>query len=455
MPFTTHNPTTGESLAEYPETTGAEAAAATERASLAQEAWRETGFAERGGYLLRLADAMEADQSELAALAAREMGKPVAEARGEIKKCALLARHAAGHAAVYLADEPVATEARASYIRYEPLGVILAIMPWNFPYWQICRCAFPALMAGNAVLVKPAPETIGCAERLQQLAHDAGWPEHLMQTVLTSNDTTAEIIRHPAVHGVALTGSTEAGRAVGAVAGAALKPVVLELGGSDPYLILADADLEAAVEATVASRMIAGGQCCVSAKRLVVERPVAANFERLVVEKMRESRMGDPLEEEVTLGPLARADLRDHLHQQVQASLAAGAQLLLGGQIPDGAGYFYPATVVAGVLPGMPLFEEETFGPVAAITEAEDAEHAIALANQTAHGLGAGVFTRDVERGREIAARRLQAGAVAVNTFVKSDPRLPFGGIGASGHGRELGALGMREFCNAKSVWVS
>ncbi len=455
MAFQTHNPATCEVLARYPETSAEEAFALAERAHATFLQWRELDFDQRAAMLLRVAWLIEQNPDPLARMAALEAGRPLAEARDEVLKCAWVARLGAAAAKGHLVDEPVKTEAQASFVHYEPLGVVLTITPWNFPFYQIFRSLVPMLMAGNAALIKPSPETIGCAQMIVDLFRQAGWPEGLAQLVLTSNDTSAMLIGHPAIQGVALTGSTAAGRSVASTAGRVLKKVVLELGGSDPYLILEDADLEQAANICAASRMIAGGQCCISAKRLIVLPKVRAEFEQLLKHAMEGYVMGDPFEDGVTLGPMCRPDLRKSLHRQVTDSLAMGARLVTGGSIPDDPGNFYPATVVADVCPGMPLAEEEVFGPVAVIMNADDVDSAVTLANQTSYGLGAGLFTQDMGLAQELASRRLDAGSVAVNSFVKSDPRLPFGGIKDSGLGRELGALGIREFTNAKSVWIA
>jgi succinate-semialdehyde dehydrogenase/glutarate-semialdehyde dehydrogenase len=328
-------------------------------------------------------------------------------------------------------------------------------MPWNFPLWQVFRFAAPALMAGNAGLLKHASNVSGCALAIEEVLHAAGVPREAFRTLLVGSSRVAGLVEAPEVVAVTLTGSAPAGRAVAAKAGACLKKAVLELGGSDPYVVLEDADLESAAEACAASRLINGGQSCIAAKRFVVVQPVLARFTELLVERVRTRRMGDPLEEGVDVGPQARVDLRDELHRQVESRVARGARLLLGGRLPDGPGAYYPPSVLAGVEPGMPAFDEELFGPVAAVVAARDERDAIRLANRTVFGLGAAVFTRDRERGERIARRELQAGSCFVNAFVKSDPRLPFGGIRESGYGRELGPFGIREFVNVKTVYVA
>ncbi|HET8646273.1 MAG TPA: NAD-dependent succinate-semialdehyde dehydrogenase, partial [Vicinamibacteria bacterium] len=390
---------------------------------------------------------------DLARLAALEMGKPVAQGRAEADKCALVCRFYAQEAERFLAPQAVATAASSSRVVFEPLGPVLAVMPWNFPYWQVFRFAAPALMAGNAGLLKHASNVSGCALAIEALLHEAGFPPALFRTLLIGSDRVASVIEAPEVKAVTLTGSTPAGKAVAGQAGSLLKKTVLELGGSDPYLVLEDADLEAAAESCAASRLINSGQSCIAAKRFMVVEPVRARFEEAFVERMRARRMGDPLDAEVQVGPQARHDLRDGVQAQVTASVEAGARLLLGGTVPEGPGAFYPPTVLTGVRKGMAAFDEEVFGPVAAVVPVKDEEEAVRAANDTPFGLGAAVFTRDLQRGQRLAAR-LEAGNVFVNTHVQSDPRLPFGGVKESGYGRELGEFGIREFVNVKTVYV-
>lgn len=453
-PIDVINPATGEKVRSYEPLPSRELSRILKRCPEAFEGWRATDFAWRGELLRRAAQLLRERRSDLARLMAEEMGKPVTQGEAEAEKCAWVCDVYAGQAERFLAPEEIASEATRSFVTFQPLGTILAVMPWNFPLWQVFRFAAPALMAGNTCLLKHASNVPGSALAIEALLHEAGAPEDVFRTLLVPSDAVAKIIRHPAVSAVTLTGSTPAGRAVAAAAGKALKKTVLELGGSDPYLVLADADLEAAAKACVASRLINGGQSCIAAKRFIVERPVAGVFTELVLSDMDAVRVGDPTDPATEVGPLARTDLRHELHGQVQRSVEAGATCLLGGEIPEGPGAFYPPTVLTGVEPGMPAFDEETFGPVVAMVEAADDEHAIRLANRTAFGLGAAVFTEDVERGEQIAAERLEAGCCFVNDFVKSDPRLPFGGIKTSGYGRELGPWGIREFVNVKTVWV-
>jgi succinate-semialdehyde dehydrogenase / glutarate-semialdehyde dehydrogenase len=452
MNFQSINPATGEVIATYPEHSDAEARRAL-AAAVAQRDWRALSFAERAGPLNQAAAILRRDKEQHAALMAREMGKPLEQGRAEIEKCATCCDFFAAHAERFLSADEIQTEATRSYVLFQPLGVLLAVMPWNFPFWQVFRAAIPALMAGNAVVLKHASNVSGCALAIEAIFRQTGLPNGMFSVALVSSKRVAAIIADPSIAAVTLTGSTEAGKSVAAVAGAHLKKSVLELGGSDPYVILEDANLELAAEICVTSRLINSGQSCIAAKRFIVVRSVRARFEELFVEKMRGRKIGHPMEPETQVGPLARVDLREALHDQVQRSIAAGAKLVAGGAVPAGRGSFYPPTVLTGVRPGMAAFDEETFGPVAAIIEATDGEEAITLANRTAFGLGAAVFTEDSHKGEQMAAR-LEAGCCFVNDFVRSDSRLPFGGIKHSGFGRELGMLGIREFVNVKTVVV-
>ena len=449
------NPATGERLQRYAPMGPDELRAAVAACAAAQRAWARAEFPERARPLRAAARLLRGESEALARLAALEMGKPLAQGRAEVEKCAAACDYYAEHAPAFLAREPVATEASKSFVCYEPLGVVLAVMPWNFPFWQVFRFAAPALMAGNGALLKHASNVTGCALAIVDVLRRAGLPQGLFHTLVVGSGGVAGLIEQPGVAAVTLTGSTPAGRAVAAKAGAMLKKTVLELGGSDPYLILADADLERAVETCVASRLINGGQSCIAAKRFVIHDSHRTAAERLFVEAMRARRVGDPAADGVDVGPMARRDLRDEVHEQVERSVAKGARLLLGGERPAGPGAFYPPTVLTDVRPGMPAYDDEIFGPVAALLFVPDEEEAIRVANDSPFGLGAAVFTRDAARGEEIAARRLEAGACFVNAFVRSDPRLPFGGVKASGYGRELGVWGIREFVNVKAVYVA
>ncbi len=448
------NPATGETLETYQEMTPEVVAAAIEKAHETFLGWREVPFAERAERMRGAARALRESRGDHARLMAREMGKPVAEGRSEIDKCALTCEYYADHAERFLAPETIATDAAKSYAACEPLGVVLAVMPWNFPFWQVFRFAAPGLMAGNVALLKHASNVPGSALAIEDVFRRAGFPAGAFSTLMIGSDGVERVIEHPRVRAATLTGSTPAGRAVAGAAGRCLKKTVLELGGSDPYVILDDADLEHAADTCVTSRLINSGQSCIAAKRFIVGPEVRQEFEERFVAVMAAKRMGDPLEEDTGVGPMARHDLRDELHAQVRKSVDAGAQCLLGGEIPDSPGAFYPPTVLTGVGPGMPAYDEELFGPVAAIIPVAGEEEAIRVANDSPFGLGAAVFTRDVERGEEIARHRLEAGCCFVNDFVRSDPRLPFGGIKDSGYGRELSHHGIREFVNVKTVYV-
>ena len=453
MSQTAINPATGETVRTYEEHTADETRRRMELAGRAFTGWGRAPVAERAAVLRAAAAALKASTQDFAVLMAQEMGKPVAQGRGEIEKCAWVCEYYAEHGGTFLAPIPVATDAAKSFVAFEPLGAILAVMPWNFPFWQVFRAAAPALMAGNTIVLKHASNVPGCALAMDALFRDAGAPEGVFQALLVGSDQVAALIAHPAVRGVTLTGSTPAGKAVAAAAGAQLKKTVLELGGSDPYLILEDADLGAAAEACAASRLINSGQSCIAAKRFIAVEKVRRGFEERLAARMRDQRMGDPLQEDTTVGPLARRDLRDALHQQVTGSVRQGARLLLGGQVPDGPGAFYPPTLLTDVRAGMPVYEEETFGPVAVVIAAADEADAVRIANGSRYGLGAAVFTRSRERGERVAAA-LEAGCCFVNALVRSDPRLPFGGIKESGYGRELSHFGLREFVNIKSVCI-
>lgn len=454
MPFQTINPATGEPQRRFDGNPPGKIPEEIRLTHAAHERWRALDLEARSRSVRRLSEVLRSRGDAYATLMVMEMGKPIRQALAEVEKCADLCEELAVHGPALLAPEPVATAARKSYVSYQPLGVLLAIMPWNFPFWQVLRCAVPALLAGNGVLLKHAPNVPGCACALDQLFREAGFPEHLFRTLLVEEAHVPTLIEHPLVRGVALTGSVAAGRAVAALAGAALKKTVLELGGSDPAVVLADADLDLAAETCAASRLVNSGQSCIAAKRFVVVNEVRWEFEKRLVERMAAARLGDPLDEATEVGPLAREDLRGRLHSQVEASVAAGARCVLGGTVPAGRGFFYPPTVLSDVGPGMPAYEEELFGPVAAIVPVADEATAIRVANDTPYGLGASVFTRDRERGERIAARQLEAGNCFVNALVRSHPRLPFGGVKDSGYGRELGVAGLREFVNLKTVWV-
>ena len=452
MPLISINPATGRLIRRYREDSARRQAALVARAHAAFREWRRVPVPARTRPLRAAARVLRRDADALARLITEEMGKPVAQARAEIEKCAAACEFFARYGPGFLAPERPAGAPAGAQVVCRPLGVVLAVMPWNFPFWQVFRAAVPALLAGNTVLLKHAANVCGCARAIESVFRAAEFPAGAFQTLLVGSDRVPALIAHPLVRALTLTGSTAAGRQVAALAGAALKKCVLELGGSDPYVILADADLARAAEVCARARLVNSGQSCIAAKRFVVVAAVRADFERRLVERMAARRVGPPLDPGVDIGPLARADLRAELQAQVRASVRQGARLLLGGRAPPGPGWFYPPTVLTGVRPGMPAHDDELFGPVAAIVPVRDEAAALAAANAAPFGLGAAVFTRDRRRGRRLAIDELEAGLVFVNEQVRSEPALPFGGVKQSGFGRELGAWGLREFVNIKTV---
>jgi succinate-semialdehyde dehydrogenase/glutarate-semialdehyde dehydrogenase len=454
MPLLSINPTTGEQLASYEEMPDAEIGAALESAARAFRDWRLASLADRGVVLRKAAAELRSRKAALSRLMALEMGKPVAQGDAEIEKCAVTCEYFASNAAQLLSEEEIATDATRSYVTFPPLGVVLGVMPWNFPFWQVFRYAAPTLMAGNATVFKHASNVTGCALAIAEIFQSAGAPAGLVGALRLGSSRVNQVIDDARIAAVTLTGSTPAGRSVAARAGQALKKTVLELGGSDPYILLDDADLASSVATCVSSRLINSGQSCVAAKRFICTTQRAAEVEQRFADQMRQKTMGDPLTR-VDVGPLARADLRDELDRQVRESVRQGARALVGGHKPDGPGAFYPPTVLTNVRKGMPAYDEELFGPVAALITVATEDEAVSVANDSPFGLGAAIFTRDAARGSRIAASELEAGNCFVNAFVRSDPRLPFGGIKQSGYGRELSEFGIREFVNIKTVWVA
>lgn len=449
------NPATGATLANYEEHTSGQVADIVDRAHERFLSWRSETFEERGRLLRATADELEKRKEELARLMAEEMGKPIGGGRGEVEKCAWVCRYYADNGETFLSDTHIETDRSKSYVHYEPLGVILAVMPWNFPLWQVIRFAAPALMAGNTCVLKHASNVTGCALAIEEIFRAAGLPEACFSALVIPSSKVAEVIENPKIAAVTVTGSDAAGRAVASKAGEHLKKAVLELGGSDPSIILDDADLDVAAASCATGRLINSGQSCIAAKRFVVHEAVYDAWLEKFTEQMTSTAMGDPMDEETVIGPMARADLRDELHDQVQRSVEAGATVHLGGKVPSGDGAYYPPTILTGVSEGMPAYSEELFGPVASVIKVGSEEEAIRVANDTDFGLGAAVYTRDIERGEELAARFVDAGSVFVNSFVASDPRLPFGGVKTSGYGRELSEMGIKEFVNAKTVVVA
>jgi succinate-semialdehyde dehydrogenase/glutarate-semialdehyde dehydrogenase len=450
----TVNPATGQAGRSYDETSLDDALAAAAAARTAFVEWRRTSFADRSAVVHKAAEILRARKDEFARLMTEEMGKTLDEGRAEVEKCAFHCDWFADHAQDYLADEPVDIGNGETFVTFNPIGVVLAVMPWNFPFWQVFRFAAPALMAGNGALLKHASNVPGCALAIEEVLHQAGVPRDLFRTLLLSSKQVEALIKDDNIAAVTLTGSVAAGRSVATAAGSVLKKCVLELGGSDAYLVLEDADIEAAAKVAATARMVNGGQSCIAGKRFIVVRSVVEPFERALVEAMRPFEMGDPTKEGTKLGPMVSVKARDDIHAQVAKSVEKGARLLLGGKVPDKPGAWYPATVLTDVGPGQPAHDEEVFGPVAAIITAEDEADAIRIANDSEFGLGSGVLTSDLERGRRIAAEELEAGMSFVNENVRSDPRAPFGGVKHSGYGRECSAFGIREFVNIKTVHV-
>jgi acyl-CoA reductase-like NAD-dependent aldehyde dehydrogenase len=447
------NPATEEVIATYEEFSAPKIDDALSDADRAFRDWRETSFADRARLFRAAAATLRAQKARFAALITAEMGKPILESEAEIDKCAWNCEYYADNAERFLSEETIHTNARQSYVEFDPLGVVLAIMPWNFPFWQVIRFAAPTLMAGNTAVLKHASNVSGSALAIEEVFRQSGFPAGVFRTVLASGATAEAMISDPRVRAVTLTGSEATGVVVASASGHAIKKTVLELGGSDPFIVLADADLDAAAETAARARNINSGQSCIAAKRFIVVEEVAEAFEERFRAAVAAMRVGDPMDRATQIGPLARTDLRDTLQGQVERSLKEGARALIGGAPIDGRGYYYAPTVLASVTPSMPVFREETFGPVAAVARAKDTDEAIRLANDTTYGLGSSIWTTDIDKGKQLA-RRIEAGAVFVNGLVASDPRLPFGGVKRSGYGRELSSFGIREFVNVKTVWV-
>lgn len=455
--ITTINPATGLELATYPAMTDTEVDSALGRAAAAQLDWAHTSFDDRARVLHASAAELRSRAADLALLVTREMGKPLTESRAEVEKCAVGLEYYADHAAQFLADENYATSADNSWVSYEPIGIVLAIMPWNFPLWQVFRFAAPALMAGNAAFLKHSPNTTGSALEAQAILEAAGLPEGLFTTLLVAEAAvpavTERLIADPRVGAVTITGSERAGSAVGSIAGREIKKSVLELGGSDPFIVLADADLPKVAHLAAKGRFLNAGQSCISPKRFIVEAAVADEFTRLVVAAVESLTVGDPEADGTDVGPMARADLRDGVAEQVRSSIDAGATLLTGGDPLDRPGNFFAPTVLGNVTTGMAAYHEEAFGPVASIITVADADAAVHIANDTRFGLGASIWSADVDKAIEIG-KRITSGACFVNAVVASDPRMPFGGTKRSGYGRELASAGIREFVNVRTWWA-
>lgn len=454
MNISSINPVNGQQIQEYPTLNEKQVAEKIEQTQSAWLDWKKTTHTQRRTLMNRLAEILRERKNELAILMANEMGKPVKQGIAEAEKCALCCEYYAVNGEGFLADQIIETEASKSYVSFQPIGIVLAVMPWNFPLFQVFRFLAPTLIAGNCGVLKHASNVPGCALAIEEMIIEAGFPAHVFQTLLVGSKLVEKIIENPLIKAVTLTGSTNAGINVASKAGAMLKKVVLELGGSDAYVVLADADLEKAAEICVTSRLTNSGQSCIAAKRFIVEESVIAEFTQLFLAKMKKSVMGNPLEMDTDIGPMARIDLRDELHEQVLKSIEKGAVCILGGELPEGNNAYYPATILTNVLPGMTGYDEELFGPVASIISAKDESDAIRIANDSIFGLGSAVFTKDIAKGERIAATELEAGSCFVNERVQSDPRLPFGGIKTSGYGRELGGFGILEFVNIKTVYI-
>jgi succinate-semialdehyde dehydrogenase/glutarate-semialdehyde dehydrogenase len=454
MTIASVNPLNGELLEAFSAHTAAEVEAAVARADTAFRAWRRVSFGERAARMSRAAEVLESEKQRLGEVMTLEMGKPIAAAVAEAEKCARVCRFYAEHAEAQLAPEPVVTDAATSSVRFDPLGPVLAVMPWNFPFWQVFRFAAPALMAGNVGLLKHASNVPRSALEIEDVFRRAGFPTGTFQTLLVGVPEVAQLIEDPRVAAVTLTGSEGAGASVGRLAGGQIKKCVLELGGSDPFIVMSSADVAAAAAVAVRARTINNGQSCIAAKRFIVHRAVADEFLERFVAGLAALRMGDPMDPATELGPLATRAIRDELAAQVDRSVALGASLALGGSVPAGPGWFYPATVLLEPPAGSPACDEELFGPVASVFRVDSVDEVIARANHPTFGLGAAVWTRDGDE-RERFVREIEAGSVFVNSMVKSDPRLPFGGIKRSGFGRELATWGIREFVNVKTVWVA
>ncbi len=448
------NPTSGETILTYKPHSEKGVEKIINSIDKTWHHWRNTSFMHRSQLMQNLSGILKSKKETLAQLMALEMGKVKKEGIAEIEKCAWVCDYYAQNAELFLENEQIETEAIKSYVSYRPIGTVLAIMPWNFPFWQVFRFAAPTLMGGNTAVLKHASNVPGCAIAIEELFREAGFPENTFRTLLIGSDQVKKVIQHPAIKAVSLTGSTPAGKSVAAIAGGELKKCVLELGGSDPYLILEDANLKDAAKKCTAGRLLNAGQSCIGAKRFIVENEVYAEFLEYFTIEMNKAQFGDPFDPESTMGPMARFDLRDELHQQVLDSVKKGAEVIIGGEIPLRNGAFYPPTILENVKPGMPAYDEELFGPVASVIRVEDEKEAIHVANDTVFGLGAAIFTRDLKKAENIAVMHLDAGCCFANDFVKSDPRLPFGGIKESGFGRELSSNGIKEFMNVKTIVI-
>lgn len=453
MPIQSQNPATGEILKTFQELTNAEIENKIARAQSTFEMWRETSWAERAEKLKKAAEILRADARKYGELATIEMGKPIKQAMAELEKCALACDYYAENGEAFLKQELVQTDASESYVQFDPIGIVLAVMPWNFPYWQVFRFIAPAAMAGNVGLLKHASNVPQCAQAIEEIFVRAGFPEGVFQNLLIGSGKVESIIRDPRIKAVTLTGSEYAGRKVASAAADEIKKSVLELGGSDPFIVLADADIETAASVATTARLQNAGQSCIAAKRFIVEESVHDTFCELFKTKFEAFKMGDPMDETTEIGPVVNEASLIEINKQVEESVAKGARILTGGARAEGLGYFYKPTILVDVGPGMPAYSEEIFGPVALVIKVKDADEAVRVANDTSFGLGASIWTTDTEKAKALATR-IESGCVFINGMVKSDPRLPFGGAKRSGYGRELSHYGMKEFVNVKTVWV-
>lgn len=449
------NPATNSKISSFKEMNEEEVNKIIDHVDASWQQWKNVSFSQRADLMRKAAKVLQDNKEKYARLMTDEMGKIKQQGISEVEKCAWVCDYYADNAEKFLKEQIIETDASKSFVTYKPMGVVLAIMPWNFPFWQVFRFAAPGLMAGNAAVLKHASNVPGCALAIEEVFKEAGFPENIFRSLLIGSSKIEKVIDNPKIKAATLTGSVGSGKAVAGQAGKLLKKTVLELGGSDPYLILEDADIEHAAKICVKSRLINSGQSCIAAKRFIVVEKAKEQFEKAFVEEMKAQKIGNPNDKDTDLGPQARLDLRDELHEQVQKSIEKGAECLIGGEIPDKEGAWYPATILKNVKPGMPAYEEELFGPVASVISAKDEEEAILIANDSIFGLGAAVFTQDKKKGEQIAAEKINAGCCFVNDFVKSDPRLPFGGVKESGYGRELSHFGIKEFVNIKTVYIA
>lgn len=448
------NPATSELIKDYKEHTTKEVEEIIEKTHDEFLKWRETSFSQRSKLMHKAAETLRHNKEKYARNMTLEMGKTITESRAEIEKCGWACDYYADNAEKFLADEFIETDGSKSFVAFQPIGIVLAIMPWNFPFWQVFRFAAPALMAGNAGLLKHASNVPGSALDIENVFQEAGFPEYLFRTLLIGASKVEAVIRNERIRAVTLTGSEPAGMQVASTAGHELKKSVLELGGSDPYIVLEDAEINACVRTAVQARMINAGQSCIAAKRFIVVEPVLEQFEQEHVQIMQALKLGDPLDDSTQVGSLARLDLLEELNEQVLESLKMGAKLLCGGKKADGPGAFYLPTVLTNVKKGMPVYSRETFGPVSAIIPVKNADEAVRVANDSSFGLGGSIWSTDLKKAEDMA-RRIEAGAVFINGMTKSDPRLPFGGIKRSGYGRELSHYGIKEFVNIKTIWIA